>query len=683
MKTKWTYLLLMLLVSTSLLAQVPGAEEGYKEDENSQEIDPKDRMWSWQLIDDFTFVDSVQIDTMTTGVHQYDPIFKESFSNVFLGNKGSAYTSNLLSHKTDFNEFIFLNSLQLHFMQPEDLKYFNTKTPYTNLTYYYGGPGRRSEENFRGSFTQNINKKLNYGVMYNLVSSIGLYEAQKVDNRNFNFKMSYQSDKYSIHGAVLYNSANHLENGGIDGNNHDFIWNPDDYDYGQAENIPVKYMTATNNVENFQFFTHQSLGIGKIKFKNNTLEPPVDSLVQNEDEYLEEVELPVSTVFHTLHVSSYKRSYNIENLNSYYDTDDILPLYDNVYVDSLRTADSTRYSSIKNTIQIRFNEEANSLLKFGLRAYISNEVKNYTYHTKHDSLKVDSEDEEYELHYRSKDTTLVTTYIGGQIFKNLGENFWWNAGARLCVQGYKAGDIDLEGNINSLYPVFKDTAGVYARGLFQLRTAEFLQENYYSNHFKWDRNFRQEKNVNFEFGLNIPTRNLRLSWESKLMTDHIYWDEYAMPQQTEQLINAFQITLLKDFTLGAFHSDNKLAYQYSNNQDLYPVPDFAGFSSNYFNFYLAKKVLQVQVGVDVRYHTSFYAQAYMPATGQFYLQKEQRIGNYPFMDAFMNLQLKRARIFVKFDHFNQSFMDRNYFLTLGYPYAPIRFKWGVSWNFYD
>ena len=139
----------------------------------------------------------------------------------------------------------------------------------------------------------------------------------------------------------------------------------------------------------------------------------------------------------------------------------------------------------------------------------------------------------------------------------------------------------------------------------------------------------------------------------------------------------------KTFKFGPFHSDNKLAYQYSSNQDIYPLPEFVGLSSNYFDFYLAKRVLNVQIGLDVKYHTEYYTPAYMPATGQYYVQNEQKVGDYPFMDAFVNLQLKRARIFVKFDHFNQSLMDRNYFMTIGYPYAPMRIKWGVSWNFYD
>jgi hypothetical protein len=667
MNTKATYIIITLLLSITSFSQE--ISSGNKKS-ISQKSELKDRLSSWKLYDDFTFLDSVAIDTATTGFQNYDPILKDGYSTIFLGNKGSAYYSNLLSHKLDCNEFIFLNALQKYLIQPADIQYYNTKVPYTNLSYYYGAPKRRSEENFSALFTQNINKYWNFGAYYNLVSSIGLYEAQQVDNRNFKFHMSYHGTSYNIHGAFIFNKAKHLENGGLEGDEHNYILNPDTYDYGAAENIPVKYMSASNQVNNTQLFIHQALGIGRINLAKKS--------DKNTDE--EEVKVPVSTVYHTLHLSRYKRLFAIDNLDSYYDESNALPLFQNVFGDSLQTNDSITYTSISNTFQIKFNEEANSLLRFGLRAYLQNEVKHYNYQVTPDINKVN---DETIVNYKYNDTTLVTTSVGGQIFKNIGKNFKWKADGKLYLQGYKAGDIEVNGDINMQYPVFKDTAGIFTKGKMILRYAEFLQENYYSNHFQWTNNFVREKLVNVEVGLNVPTRKFKLAWESKTYTDYFYWNYDAQPDQYSNVISVFQLSLSKDFKWGPLHSNNKIAYQYSSQQDIYPLPEFAAYSSSYFNFYLAKRVLQVQIGVDAKYHTAYYAPAYMPATGQFYLQDKQVIGNYPFLDLFMNLHLKRARIFVKLDHFNQSLNDRNYFLTVGYPYAPIRLKWGVSWNFYD
>ncbi len=683
------YLILLLLANSAVNhAQGHMGEMPPRKKETPKNV--HDRLRIWNMVDDFTYADSAKVDTSLAGYQVDNEMFKYSFSNTFTGNTGGPFTSNLLSHKTFFNEFIFVSPLRLFLIQPEDITFYNTKTPFTNMYYIHSDPSRRSEDNLQVFFTQNITKYWNFGIEYHTLSTVGLYNAQQVDNRHFKFYMSYDGDNYSAQGGVIYNKADQYENGGLLDDDHDLIIDFKELGFGQAENITMKYYDAKNKIENIQFFYNHSLGIGKVPVKkelpkqplsldsipilNDSVPPPPQS--QPKKEVVEQ--LPVSTVFHTLQISNYARNYNIEELDNYFDSDNVLRLYDNVYTDSLQTADTTKYTLIKNTFQIKFNEEANSLLRFGLRAYLSNEVKHYKF-----PIESPGYNDDDEVIYRNGDTTLVTTYVGGQIFKNLGKNFWWNAGAKLYFQGYRSGDMQVTGQLNTLYKVFKDTAGVYARGKLELRSAELFEQKYYSNHFVWDNSFKQEKIIDIEAGLKLPSRNLYLSWESKTMTDYLYWNQDAMPEQTSKVVSAFQVSLLKKFKLGPLHSDNKLAYQYSSDQSVYPVPEFAGFSSNYFNFYLAKRVLNIQVGVDVRYQTAFYAPAYMPATGQFYMQDDVKIGNYPFMDAFLNFRLKRARVFIKADHFNQSLGDRNYFISKGYAYQPFRLKYGISWNFYD
>ncbi len=708
------------------------------------------RLSEWKLKDDFTLVDTLSWanDTILDGFHNYDPIFKESFSNIYLSNTGSAYYSNLLSNRDEDEEFIFLNSFRTYFIQPEDIVFYNTTGPYTNLSYKNAPPKSRSEENFSWLFTQNVNKDFNIGFYYKILSSVGSYDASQTDNRQFNIHLTYKAPKYTVSGALIYNKENLYENGGVE--DEDDIRNYptylDENIFSGAEDVVTNYEDQTEFIENYQLFVTQGFGVGNIKIKKHVTPkdsiadfnppsdslfvssvpppnskdnhmppppsdmPPPDSLMKagmpphgpspksvkkSQDEEEEDV-LPVATFFHTLNVGTYSRVFKIDNLDDYIDDGDgVIPLYDDaIYEDSLQTRDSTRYTFLNNMFQLKFNEEANSLLRFGLRAYFKNEISFYRYQ---DSAKIeyDDDEEEYITHYRKSDKVLVNSCVGGQIFKNRGENFWWNAGAKLYFQGYKAGDMEINGEISSLYPVFKDTAGVYAKGKIQLHSASYLQEHYYSNHFIWNNDFNQEKIVQLEAGLRIPTKRFKLSWESKTWTDYLYWNEDAVPDQASQVISAFQITLLKHFKAGAFNSNNSLAYQYSSDQSIYPVPEFTGYSSNYFNFYLAQKVLQVQLGFDVRYHTKYYTPAFMPATGQFYVQNDKKYGDYPYVDLFMNLHLKRARIFIKIDHVNQFIQNQAYkwdnsfnynsdfFLTKGYPHELTRIKWGVSWNFYN
>jgi hypothetical protein len=96
-----------------------------------------------------------------------------------------------------------------------------------------------------------------------------------------------------------------------------------------------------------------------------------------------------------------------------------------------------------------------------------------------------------------------------------------------------------------------------------------------------------------------------------------------------------------------------------------------------------KNAARIQVGVSMFYTSAYFANAYMPATAQFYLQDEKKYGNYPFIDFFFNAQVKNVRIFFKVDHLNSGMMGDTYIQTPGNPMNGRAFKIGFSWRFFD
>ena len=132
--------------------------------------------------------------------------------------------------------------------------------------------------------------------------------------------------------------------------------------------------------------------------------------------------------------------------------------------------------------------------------------------------------------------------------------------------------------------------------------------------------------------------------------------------------------------------DNEVTWQKSSNETILPLPQLSLYSNLYILTKLAKKVLTVQLGADVRYFTKYNAPAYTPAVQQFHLQPENdqvEIGGYPIVNIYANLQLKRTRLFAMYSHVNQGMGTRNSFLVPHYPINPSLLKIGVSWNFYD
>ena len=75
-----------------------------------------------------------------------------------------------------------------------------------------------------------------------------------------------------------------------------------------------------------------------------------------------------------------------------------------------------------------------------------------------------------------------------------------------------------------------------------------------------------------------------------------------------------------------------------------------------------------------------------PAIGQFYLQNPDtryKLGGYPLINGYINLHLKRTRIFVQMYNLLQRTGEKSYFLAPHYPLNPRILKVGLSWNFFD
>ncbi|MBN2164681.1 MAG: putative porin [Marinilabiliaceae bacterium] len=618
----------------------------------------------WRLIDEYTLLDSVPLDTFVNNFQTTNPVFKKNPFNIHTGNLGSPYQSNSLEFLNSNNDFIFTNSLVYFFPDPSTYLFYNTTVPYTNLSYSYSGPKQRSEDNTRILFTQNITPYLNFGISYNLISSIGMYQGQRNDNQMTRINISYQGEKYSIFGVFAYNDIRHMENGGI--TDDSFILNPEQHDYPDAQSIPVYFNVKDNRhsknyLKNYQVFISQSYGIGRIKMKDTTNN---------------EISLPVSTVYHTLKFDSKQRTYALNKLYSYYDK-----FYSNIYEDSLQTADSTRLRQLTNTFQIRFNEEANTLLKFGMRIFIDNELNFYRVNSQPTKHYRDINGY-YRPVYNSTDSLLSCSAIGGQIFKNQGRNFWWNAGIKLYFQGYKLGDSQITGKLNTLFRVKNDTAGIYTSGGLYLNTPGLLLTKYYSNHIKWNYTLKDEKTLKLRGGISIPTRRFDVSAEIRLINDFIFWNQEALPDQASGVIQAYELKLRQHFKLWNLNSFNQVSYQVTSQKEVLPLPTLSLFSSNYYENVLFK-VLRTQIGFDIKYHSAYYAPSYFPATGQFYIQNNIKVGDYPLADVFLNFHLKRARLGFKYEHINLGYPNNNYFIIPHYSSNPGRFKIYVSWNFFD
>ena len=192
--------------------------------------------------------------------------------------------------------------------------------------------------------------------------------------------------------------------------------------------------------------------------------------------------------------------------------------------------------------------------------------------------------------------------------------------------------------------------------------------------------------------LGTERYRLRFAWREyidlDMRTNHLnhntWYNSAGLVVEGEHPLWLSQAALTLRIAAGPIHLDMQQLVQHTTDSVQMPVPLWASKNSLYADFTLFNHQLRVQFGVDARYHTPYYAPTYDPYTGLFRHQQSTLVGGYLWGDVFLNLQVKRASIYVKAGHLNALWEDKpNYFLLPHYPGQRFGLFWGITWCFFD
>jgi hypothetical protein len=81
----------------------------------------------------------------------------------------------------------------------------------------------------------------------------------------------------------------------------------------------------------------------------------------------------------------------------------------------------------------------------------------------------------------------------------------------------------------------------------------------------------------------------------------------------------------------------------------------------------------------MRYISSYYGDAFMPATGFFYLQQTTKSFGVPVFDIITDFKIKLATLFLTVENVKGDQVT----MTPKYPIASRVFRFGVRWYFLD
>ncbi len=657
MKLQLRFLLILLLFSGhSVWAQNNMSSEGHSH-EDELCIMQETRTGTWKLAPLLGTIVPTPLDSAYLNFYKRNLQDNLSTSYNSLGNLGSPGQSRVFSEREQEQDFLFLDAYQQFNVSPDKMKFYDTQIPYTQLTWTTGGKKIDAEDRLQFTFAGNANRRFGVGTSLDYVYARGHYNSQGVSNLGWQFYTYYLGDRYQA--KVYLNIANfkNQENGGIQ--DMDIILNPENQNSNLSDpkNILTNLTSAWNRVKHRDVYFTQRYNLG---FDRTYYVSEEDST-----EYSEFV--PVTSFFHTFHTNTNSRYFVIGDDNV--SPEGYLP---NKYINTERTNDSLSYISVSNTLGITLNEGFHKYAKFGLAAYATFEHRKYT--NMQDTSAIDFIERVYK-------TPLFK--VGGELSKMKGSILKYKANAEFILSGYNAGDINVNGHLQTKIPIRKDSIMVRAYGHYKLIKPSYYHNNYFSNNYKWSNDFNRQQRARIMGEIEVPFTRTKLKAGVENLTNYIYFNNDALPEQYGGNVQVLEARLEQDFRVGILNWENDIVYQKSSNQKVLPLPDFSIYSQLYINFRIAR-VLQTQIGVDCYYFTKYYAPTYNPATQQFHTQEIQEVGHYPTLNVFANMKLKNARFYAMMYHVNQGLFGGNrYFLSPYYPQNPRIFKFGVSFEFGD
>ena len=624
--------------------------------------------------------------------------FNEDINATWLGISGSPVQLYDWFKREEEANAIFYTPYSIWNYTPENLPQYNTKTPYTELAYYgtLFANQEKEEANVRVLTTQNITPALNMTLEFRRYGGNGMLKREDTANKSFVASTNYLGKKYMMHAGYIYNKIHRSENGGV----VDESWIRDTT--VDAREIDVYLRDANNELKKNTLFLDQTYRIPltfitdlKNRKEIKLQEAVRDSIMASGDStaiaaYMAEEErklaleaakadtasinTDITTAFigHSSEYSVFSKTYT-DKISDQFGKD----FYgDRFYINPTSSMDSLRVMRFENKVFMRLQPWKDDGIISKLDVGIGDKLANYFSFSPVDYLR------------GSNNIVQNSVYLYAGANGQYSRYLTWNAKGKYNFLGYEINDFALEANMTfNAYPFRRYRNSPLTLGAHfetSLKEPDYYQQHLFTNHFKWDNDFGKISTTKAEVSLSIPRWDMAASFGYGLLSNNIYYDNQGMARQNGDPMSVMTASLKKNFQIWKLHLDHHAMLQLSSNQEVLPLPLLALNFRYYIQFDVVKNVMQMQIGANGTYTTEWYAPAYNPVLGVFHNQDERKYGNCPYIDAFVNIQWKKAAIFIKAVNVNMGWPNKSvdYFTAAGYIAPQRAIKFGITWPFW-
>ena len=627
------------------------------------------------------------VDTTTFHTADFDYLQRGNTIYSTLSNTGMAHKSMRFNHLHQAGFDMTLPAFPTYLLNEGNMASYMSVLPYSEIRYLMTIGDL--EQHFHARFGRQVTPRLLVSFAFDTDYSPATFNNNKTINNAFwiNAKYITKSERYGVSAHWYRNKLEMGENGGI--------VNDEAYsEHQETDNtvIPVNLTTATNFIVSsgigfehyFNLLPKKTITTKKEapRVKSDSIAPspvfndsiPIDSLfidsiktIENQD-VVQEVKVRKFTLGRLCHNFSFlnnKLYYNESSPGvSFYQPFDTL-------MNTSKSTDTTLVRAIKNTVKWSSlgYQKYNDDIPFYLYAGVTHgfyQVKRYD--------------------YLEGETVLARNYnqlsVNGGIIVNLFKSTRITGQAELITLGYQIGDFDVKGQWKQFIGTSTKN---YGQATFDMelkrQSANWFEESYYSNHFRWENNFNASTYLTFNLRYSYKTYSIGVKQTS--IANMIYFGTDARPTQNDGMFSIREAYLSFYQRLGRFELEGFASLQKSSNEEVMHLPLVLGQLKVGYSQPIFHKAATLHPSITVRYFTKYYADAYMPATRTFYLQNDVEIGNFPFIDLALAIKVKKAHIYAAYSNMFLLTGDHNSFIAPHYPMRDSKIFIGVNWRLFN
>ena len=605
----------------------------------------------------YKFYNNNEIQKLDSSINDFYAHYPIPYTSYNLGNLGTATKSYLFNTNKQIGWDDGFHAYDGYNYTLEGTPFYQTTRPYTEFGYLLGGKGEQMVE---VKHTQNKQQQLNFSFEYRFSNSPGNVKNQNANMNNMRITAHFQSKRkrYESFFTMLFNTTASSENGGL-------------------KNAALLDSLSLND----PFELDTRLGVSGSSFRN-----PFNTSIATGTTY-------------NKNTFAWKQTYDFGQKDSIVkDT-----IVTHLFYPRLRFQNEIKLQSSQFGFQDANPNAANYLQYFGVRydstatlkivdnwKIFSNEFSLVSFPEKMNSnqfLQLGAGYAQMTANFNGVEAWNNYDIYGLGVYKNKTRNQLWDllATGKLYLNGFHSGDFSAQASLSRVLT----KAGTYIQLSFQNlnRTPSVNTLGITQFPINALKSITKENATVLEGIIGNKVAGWNASVNYQLIQNFQYYSSGFQPVVYGTVLNYIRGQVENKMGLSKhWYWYNQITMQVVDPNAPLHIPFIVTRQRLAFegNFY---KNLNLSTGLEVIYHTNYQADAYMPFTGQFYLQNSFTTQNRPTANAYLNFMIKRFKGYIRLENLNtllptsKSMGTAYNFTAQNYPSLGMWFRVGIWWNF--